>query len=208
MSSSPTIIVLAAGRGSRFGDSRHKLEQRFGHTTVLGTVLETVASTGLPMVVVTTPALAGLVVDTVAAKDVVLLAQKDLGEGFGMGRSISRGVLARPDSQGWLVMPGDMPLVRGETLRAVAQALKEHTVAYPQHLGRRGHPVGFASELYSELAQLSGDEGARRVMARYASHGIDVDDAGVLMDIDTPDDLHLARAYQAADADKPSRLAN
>jgi molybdenum cofactor cytidylyltransferase len=49
--------------------------------------------------------------------------------------------------------------------------------------------VAFAGELYSELIQLSGDDGARRVLARYPAHGQDVDDPGSLLDVDTPGDL-------------------
>ena len=60
-----------------------------------------------------------------------------------------------------------MPLVQPATLLAVARALDHHAVAYAQYRGRRGHPVGFAAELYSELTELSGDEGARRIIARY-----------------------------------------
>ena len=66
-------------------------------------------------------------------------------------------------------------------------------VVYAQYRGRRGHPVAFAAELYSELIQLRGDEGARRVMARYPAHGQEVDDPGVLMDVDTAADLQAAR---------------
>jgi molybdenum cofactor cytidylyltransferase len=87
--------------------------------------------------------------------------------------------------------------VRPETLRRVAGELDRHPVAYAQHDGRRGHPVGFAAELYSELVQLSGDEGARRLIARYPAFGIDVDDPGVLQDIDTPADLERVRSAQA-----------
>ena len=90
---------------------------------------------------------------------------------------------------GWIVLPGDMPLVRPSTLQAVARELEQHPVAYAQHRGRRGHPVGFAAELYSELATLTGDEGARRLVARYPAFGLEVDDPGVLLDVDTEDDL-------------------
>jgi molybdenum cofactor cytidylyltransferase len=65
---------------------------------------------------------------------------------------------------------------------------------YAQHRGRRGHPVGFSPELYSELVQLSGDEGARRLVARYPSHGVELDDPGVLADVDTNDDLAALHA--------------
>jgi molybdenum cofactor cytidylyltransferase len=69
---------------------------------------------------------------------------------------------------------------------------------YAQYRGRRGHPVGFAAELYSELVALSGDEGARRVVARYPVHGEEVDDAGVLVDVDTQDDLAAVAASLAS----------
>jgi len=75
----------------------------------------------------------------------------------------------------------------------VAGALEEHAIAFAQYRGRRGHPVGFSAELYSELVTLSGDEGARRIVARYPAHGQEVDDRGVLVDIDTPAELEAAR---------------
>ena len=84
---------------------------------------------------------------------------------------------------------------------AVATALEQHPVVYAQYKGRRGHPVGFAAELYSELIQLDNDDGARRVVARYPAYGQDVDDPGVLMDVDTPADL---AALQARAAVSPS----
>jgi molybdenum cofactor cytidylyltransferase len=76
---------------------------------------------------------------------------------------------------------------------AVAEALEHHPVAYAQYRGRRGHPVGFAAELYSELVMLSGDEGARRLVARYPAIGVDVDDPGALLDLDTVADLEAMR---------------
>jgi molybdenum cofactor cytidylyltransferase len=115
-----------------------------------------------------------------------------------MGYSISAGVNARPNASGWLVLPGDMPLVQPATLQAVARALAQHAVAYAQYKGRRGHPVGFSAELYSELATLSGDEGARRLIARYPAYGVEVDDAGVLLDVDTLDDLASVRKVAGA----------
>jgi len=98
------------------------------------------------------------------------------------------------------VLPGDMPLVRPGTLLAVAGALEQNPVVYAQHRGRRGHPVGFAAELYSELILLRGDDGARRIMARYPAHGQEVDDPGVLLDVDTASDLEALR--QAGTASK------
>ena len=86
-----------------------------------------------------------------------------------------------------------MPLVLSSSLLAVASALELHAVAYAQYRGQRGHPVGFAAELYSELMLLQGDDGARRVVARYPAHGVDVEDRGVVLDVDTPSDLDALR---------------
>ena len=59
---------------------------------------------------------------------------------------------------------------------------------------RYDHGDPIHTELFSELVQLTGDEGARRLMARYPSQGIEVDDPGVLVDVDTVDDLAAVRA--------------
>jgi molybdenum cofactor cytidylyltransferase len=99
-----------------------------------------------------------------------------------------------------------MPMVASSTMLAVAAALEHHPVAYAQHRGRRGHPVGFAAELYSELMMLSGDEGARRIIARYPAVGVDVDDPGVLLDLDTQADLAVMRALHDAAVARPGAL--
>jgi len=146
-------------------------------------------------VVVTTAAFVDVARSSVAARDVVVLPDvgSDGSASLGMGTSIAAGVRASPESAGWLVLPGDMPLVRPATLLAVARALDHHAVAYAQYSGRRGHPVGFAAELYPELTELSGDEGARRIIARYPAFAVDLDDPGILVDIDTADDLDALR---------------
>ena len=57
--------------------------------------------------------------------------------------------------------------------------------------------MGFGAELYSELVVLDSDEGARRIAARYPALGVEVDDPGVLLDVDTPADLTAARQADA-----------
>ena len=198
MQSRPTVVVLAAGKGSRFKGSAHKLEQSLGDLSVLGRTLHNAIESHLPVVVVTTQSLAASAAQVVAARDVVVVPQALAA--LGMGHSIAAGIAARADAPGWLLLPGDMPLVRPATMLAVAAALEHHPVAYAQYRGRRGHPVGFAAELYSELMMLSGDEGARRIVARYPAIGVDVDDPGTLLDLDTEADLAAMRALAADEA--------
>ncbi len=194
MDATPVIVVLAAGLGSRFSGAGHKLAQALGQTTVLGLTLSNAIGSGLPVVVVTTQHLLPEVSRLLAGSEIVLV--DDVGHSgalFGMGHSIAAGVAARPQASGWLILPADMPMVKSSTLRAVANGLAHHPVVFAQHQGRRGHPVGFSAELYSELVQLTGDEGARRITSRYPSYGVEAADAGVLIDIDTPSDLTNAQ---------------
>jgi molybdenum cofactor cytidylyltransferase len=192
MNSRPTIIVLAAGPGRRFGARGHKLLQSLGPGTVLATTIRHAVETGWPVAVVTTAALAPTAAPWIATRDLVVLDEAAAAQGE--GDSIAAGVVAHSRAAGWLVLPGDMPLVRPQTMLAVGQALAEHPVAYAQHQGRPGHPLAFGAELYSELARLTGDGGARRLVARYPSAPVEVDDPGVLIDVDTEADLAAARA--------------
>ena len=166
--------------------------------TVLEVTLRRAVSSQLPVVVVTTEGLSSSVREYVAARDVVVLPSigGDDGALLGVGYSIAAGVAASPNASGWLLLPADMPMIEAATMRAVASKLRSHPVVFAQYGGRRGHPVGFSAELYSELVRLTGDEGAKRLVARYPAVGVPVDDEGVVVDIDTPDDLAKALRVQ------------
>ncbi|MGE5712793.1 MAG: nucleotidyltransferase family protein, partial [Betaproteobacteria bacterium] len=92
-------------------------------------------------------------------------------------------------ADGWVIALADMPAIQPDTLRRVVDALKAGaaTVA-PTYRGRRGHPVGFSAAMRSELLASAGDIGARSVLARHPPQLIEVDDPGVLYDVDTPED--------------------
>ena len=191
----PTIVVPAAGPGRRFDGSPHKLAQPFNGSTVLGCTLRHAIASQLPVVMVTTAEHLPLASRLLATRDILVLDEAEAA--CGMGASIAAGVTERSGAPGWLVLPADMPLVLPATLLAVAGALEQHAVVYAQHRGRAGHPVAFAAELYSELIQMNGEDGARRLMLRYPAHGQEVDDEGVLLGVDTRADLDLLRKRAA-----------
>jgi molybdenum cofactor cytidylyltransferase len=109
-----------------------------------------------------------------------------------MGDSIAAGVGATPDAGGWLVLPADLPLVRPASLRAVAQALQRASIVLPMHEGTRGHPVGFAAEHGPALAALTGAEGAAAIVRAAQPLKLELDDEGIVADIDTVEDLARA----------------
>jgi molybdenum cofactor cytidylyltransferase len=85
-----------------------------------------------------------------------------------------------------------MPWIASPTIARVAAAIAGGAVvAAPFHRGERGHPVGFAAACQADLAALTGDEGAKAIVAAHRDRiaRIDVDDPGILRDIDTREDL-------------------
>lgn len=170
----PTVIVLAAGRGERFlasGGSTHKLRALLSGRPVLEHTLDAVRRSGLPWHLVGPDA-----------------------SRPGMGDSIAAGVRATAGAAGWLVLPGDLPLVRPDTLLQVAQALARHPVVAPVHAGQRGHPVGFAAALGPQLMALAGDGGAAPVARAAGLWALEVDDPGCVLDVDTVAALAQAQA--------------
>ena len=192
MKNEPAVVVLAAGAGSRYRGTRHKLSEKLGGDTVLVRTLRNAIASEMSVVLVISEALIAEAKGLVAPRDMVVVDARSQ-VGWGMGDSIAAGVSIHASATGWLVLPADMPLVRPSSLRAVAAALDQQPIAFAQHRGRRGHPVGFGAELFSELVMLKGDEGARRLLARYPTAAVELDDPGVLFDIDTVDDLAAAQ---------------
>ena len=111
---------------------------------------------------------------------------------LGMGASLAWGVSQCDDADGWIVALADMPYLQSDTIRAVEHALLHGAaLAAPVYRGQRGHPVGFAQEFYQALMGLTGDAGARDIVAAHAQDLvlIDCDDPGILRDIDRREDL-------------------
>ncbi len=111
-----------------------------------------------------------------------------------MGHSLAAGVAAARDTtaQAMAVLLGDMPWIAADTLErlaAMGQCLE--AILFPLHDGQRGHPVLFGRDFWPELTQLTGDEGARAVVQAHRDSCVvvEVKDAGVLRDVDTPEVL-------------------
>lgn len=170
----PVVIVLAAGLSQRFrkaGGSTDKLDALLGDMSVMDHVLASVRASGLLWHVVD-------------RSHTAHLAHQ------GMGTSIACGVAATANASGWLVLPADLPLICPDTLRAVADAMRQHAVVVPRYRGLRGHPVGFRFECRDELLALSCDMGAKRLVERFGHIDLEVEDLGSVLDVDTPQALN------------------
>ena len=181
-------ILLAAGSASRFGAAKllHPLPDGVAigvaaASTLMAAVSKTIA--------VVQPGDHALIQ---AFSELGLKVVENPLADKGMGTSLAAGVYATSDAAGWLIALADMPWVQSATITALADRLNSGaSMVAPVFQGRRGHPVGFSSCWYEQLRGLSGDKGARDLLANYPGELelLSIEDVGVLKDIDYPKDL-------------------
>lgn len=196
MTDSICAIVLAAGQGSRFqaatgGGQSKLLACCLGRDSVERPVLDHTLR-NLQGVVDRV-----LVVTRPECSQIIALAhhyrcELIMLESAGMGDSIAAAVAAVPDHRAWMIVLGDMPFILPQTLRKVVAQLEDGRIVVPVLGGEYGHPVGFGRQYGPALMGLTGDQGARRLFKEGCIERVEVDDPGVLWDVDVPDRLIFA----------------
>lgn len=185
---SAIAIVPAAGKAERFGGG--KLLADVDGEPLLHRTIQSLLDGGLARVVVTIAP--GADFSSVAAlKDPRVSAVVNPEPSRGMFSSI-QAALAAAEGDPILVLPGDMPFVRAETIRAVTEAAATSgRVVSPRHGGKRGHPVALPARMRAELLRA---DPSTTLAAILAAHSNDheskaVDDPGVRRDVDVRADL-------------------
>jgi molybdenum cofactor cytidylyltransferase len=115
----------------------------------------------------------------IAGKDVQIVKTKAGQRLPGLDDLIAAGVSASAGHAGWLVLPSPLPEIKPATLQALAAALSQHPIVLARHLGFEGALVGFGAELFSELIRLRGPDGVKRLIARYPSVAVVLDDPDI-----------------------------
>ena len=182
-----TGILLAAGKGSRFGSQKLLARLSDGRYVVEASAQNLLAAVG--RVIAVTGRDEGLmrVLDDCGCQVVVNERAAD-----GMGTSIGAGVGASLTAEGWIIALGDMPYIEAATIEKIKLALEEGAaIAVPVHQGKRGNPAGFARQYYAALCALNGDAGAKKIIDANIELAriIEVGDAGIFADIDVVGDL-------------------
>ena len=199
-------IVPAAGRGTRFGAAPKLLAPVGGAPMIERTVRSLLDADAARVVVVVADAPAVAEVAVLADPRVAVVVNPDPSRG--MFSSIQAGAeyvgrtgvgfAAAGDPAVVLVLPGDMPFVLPDTIRRVADASAQSgRIVTPAVGGKRGHPVALPAALLARIraapAQATLAELRDAWPGGYAT--LDVDDAGVLRDVDVPSDLGPADPY-------------
>jgi molybdenum cofactor cytidylyltransferase len=180
-------VVAAAGLSHRMG--REKILLRFGGASVLERVLATLAVAGVAeRVVVLRPGLAEAQEQARRAGARVVVNPRPEEE---MLLSIRMGIGELPlDVDAFYVWPADHPAVAAETLGALASEASRECVVLPTHRGRRGHPALVGYGLLEAIGRIPPGEGLRHVWHAHPEvlREVAVEDRGVLLDLNTPED--------------------
>lgn len=187
-----SAVVLAAGRSARMGQAKQLL--RAGEHGMLERTLLNVRASAVDEVVL----VLGFSAESirrelpVALLDGVRVAVNENYES-GMARSLQEGLAAvSPAMDAALIVLADQPFVRPETMDCIVRKYRESEAAIvvPYFRGSRGNPVLLDRSVFVEAMALEGDVGCRAIFARHADGllEVDVDDAGILADIDSRDD--------------------
>jgi molybdenum cofactor cytidylyltransferase len=185
-------IILAAGASVRMGRPKAFLAMTPGGT-VLGRVLGTLADAGIAPLLVVARARFTLreAWNDPRADDVRVVLNPDPDRG--QLSSLVCGIQAvDPAAPGALMTLVDIPLVRTTTVTSLLRAWERDcaVLVRPRHDGRHGHPVIFGRALLDALARADLTQGAKPVVRSFARDAVNVpvDDPGVLIDFDTPEE--------------------
>jgi molybdenum cofactor cytidylyltransferase len=187
-------VVTAAGSAERFGG--RKLLADIDGEPLLDHTIRSLLEGGVSeiIVVVGTDDRADLERDVNAMNDARVRPVENRDPSRGMFSSIQEGARTASGDV-LLVLPGDMPFVKADTVRRV---LVEWTVrrgiVSPRYKGKRGHPVALPLGLRDEILATPSSSNLHEVIKRHLDQrtDVDVDDAGIVRDVDTPADLRDA----------------
>jgi molybdenum cofactor cytidylyltransferase len=193
-----SAIVLAAGRSMRMGEAKQML--RVGEHTVLERTLENVRDSGVDEIVLVLGFSAESIQRLLPAalldnlKVVVNPAYEK-----GMASSLQVGLSkVSPETGAALIVLADQPFVCSATIDRIIERYRQSDaeIVIPFYKGQRGNPALLDRSVFQEVMALEGDMGCRAIFGNHAEGivEVDVDDAGILLDIDTKDDYERLRS--------------
>ena len=179
-------LVLGAGGSVRLGRPKQLLA--YGESTLLGHVVATARACRFDQLLVVLGGAAGEVRGQVDLSAVEVVVNEDFGSGCSSSIAAALGALdARCELL--VLLLGDQPGVTPAAVGALLAGRGDAPLAVCRYADGLGHPLLFARDLFSELADLHGDKGVWRLLDRHAGEAAEVAVAGCIpRDVDTEQD--------------------
>jgi molybdenum cofactor cytidylyltransferase len=187
-------IILAAGQSRRMGGP-NKLLARFDGEPLVRQIVERALASKADPVIVVTGHRAKDIGDALAGLNLRMVHNPDFADG--LATSLKAGLSAVPErASGALVLLADMPGVTSAIIDRLIDAFRSRplpAIVLPTFAGKRGNPVLWARAFFPELLSVSGDTGARHILALHeeAVERVEIGEAAGL-DVDTPEALAAA----------------
>ena len=187
-------IILAAGSSKRMGD-RNKLLLKLDSRPIIKQVCKVALNTNLSPIYVVTGFQKNLIEKVIPSNIDKIIHNKDWNSG--MASSIYAGLSCMPNSiNGCMIILGDMPLIRVETINLLLSEFKNHlckNIVFPVFRNNQANPVIFPKLFFPDILASNGDNGAKRILMKFAdkSVGIPIESDEVILDCDTEDDYFL-----------------
>jgi molybdenum cofactor cytidylyltransferase len=182
------VIVLAAGGSSRLGHPKQLV--RYRGETLIRRAARTALESSCDQVVVVIGSSSEQMRRELDGLPVRLVENQDWQSG--MSSSIRAGLeeLRSDDPDGVVIMLCDQPLVTADLLNNLIRTHREtgKPIVASSYAGARGVPAFFSKELITDLASLTADEGARRIISKHPELVATITFAQGEFDIDTPAD--------------------
>lgn len=187
----PNVVILipAAGQSARMG-GRDKLLETVGGMPLLRRQALEARATGAPVRVTLPPDRPGRRAALAGAPGLDIVELADAAEGMAASIRSGAGWAATRGARGLLVLPGDMPELGRDDLRKVMTMFETAPDAVwraSDATGRAGHPVILPARLFTRLARLRGDGGAKPVLRGERVCLVALPNRRATTDLDTPD---------------------
>jgi len=200
-------VILAAGMSSRMGETKQLL--RLGEHTLLDQVLANVRASGVDEIVLVLGHAAEKIMDSVTGENVKIAINRAYREG--MGTSLRTGLSALPSGiDAALIVLADQPFVRPATLKQLMDQYRESNaqIVIPMYKGFRGNPVLLDHSVFPEVMALNGDIGCRALFGNHLEGivKVSVEDLGILLDLDSKDDLEKLKHFGQGTTDEEALL--
>ena len=196
------VLVLAAGRSTRMGGPNKLLQEADGLPLIVHAVKAALASQAVEVVVVLghmADQVRPAIEQAVGARDKLrFVTNPDYADG--LSTSVRTGIAALgKEIAAAIVQLGDMPGVSStllDRLMAAFSPVEGRSICVPTVGGKRGNPVLWDRRFFAEMAQVSGDTGAKHLIGEHADLVCEVEMTGeaAITDIDTPEALAAWRA--------------
>ncbi len=191
-----SAIVLAAGLSSRM-QGEHKLTKNWQGSPLINHCLNTLETLNLNQITLVLGNNADEIKSLITPQNYTIIENPSPKQG--LSQSIKLGLTTLPENtDATFITLSDMPLIQPEDYQSLISAFSpDKSICVPTYNNQTGNPVLFGKQWFDEIADLTGDKGAKSIIKANKKHVnfVPVKTNGILQDFDTTEDFQNTNTY-------------